>query len=55
VKRQALYNIYYENFPAFKAGITDCLQKVNSEYKNSLKKTLTLKFQVIENQYIMAG
>jgi transposase len=55
VKKQALYNTYYENFALFKAGITDCLQKVNSEYKETLKTTLTLKFHIPENQYIMAG
>lgn len=37
VKKQALYNIYYETFASFKSGITDCWQKVNSDYKNVLK------------------
>ncbi|MDR1881458.1 MAG: IS630 family transposase [Prevotella sp.] len=55
VKRQALYNVYYETFSSFKAGITNCLQKVNSDYKSTLKTTLTLKFHIIENQYIIAG
>jgi hypothetical protein len=54
-KKKALYNIYYENFSAFKDGITNCLQKVNSDYKNVLKTTLTLNFHVTENQYFMAG
>jgi transposase len=55
VKKQALYNVYYETFSSFKAGINDCLQKVNSDYKEMLKTTLTRNFHIIENQYIMAG
>jgi IS1 family transposase len=54
VKRRALYNVYYETFASFKAGITDCLQKVNTEYKETLKTTLTPNFHILENKYIMA-
>jgi transposase len=55
VKKQVLYNTYYETFEAFTIGIKDCLQKVNSNHKKSLKKTLTQKFQTFEKNQIMAG
>jgi transposase len=41
VKKQARYNTYYENFESLTNGIRDCLQKVNTTHKKSLKKTLT--------------
>lgn len=55
VKKQVLYNTYYENFEAFTNGIKDCLQKVNSSHKNSLKKTLSLKFQSLKKNQILTG
>jgi transposase len=55
VKKQALHSTYYETFETFTNGIMDCLQKVNSNHKKALKKTLNLKFQILKKNQIMTG
>lgn len=49
VKKKCLYSHYYEDFDAFKNGITDCLGKTGTEYKKELDSLLTPKFQSFEN------
>lgn len=49
VKKKCLYSHYYENFKAFKEGITTCLTQTQSEYKDELSQLLTLNFQTFEN------
>jgi len=45
-KKQCLYNRYYESFCQFKAAIDDCLDKVNSTFKEQVKSLLNPKFQL---------
>lgn len=49
VRKKALYSEYYEDFTAFKEGIHDCLNKMETDYKEELASLLTLKFQTFEN------
>ena len=45
VRNECLYSKYYSNFDDFKAAIEDCLEKTDTEHKQSLESLLTLKFQ----------
>lgn len=45
VRNECLYSKYYANFDDFKAAIEDCLEKTDTEHKQSLESLLTLKFQ----------
>lgn len=49
VKKKALYSKYYDTFPAFKAAISECLNKIGTEYKEDLAGLMTLKFQTLKN------
>lgn len=48
VKRKCLYSKYYEKFHDFKSGITDCLSKTDTEYRQELDSLLTLNFQTFD-------
>lgn len=45
-KKPCLYNRYYESFCQFKAAIDNCLDKVNSTFKEQVKSLLNPKFQL---------
>lgn len=49
VKKKSLYSKYYEDFVAFKKGINDCFDQMETEYKEELASLLTLNFQTFEN------
>lgn len=49
VKKKCLYSKYYDTFPAFKAAISECLNKIGTEYKEDLAGLMTLKFQTFKN------
>lgn len=49
VKKKCLYSHYYEDFQAFKEGITNCLNQTQNEHKDELAQLLTLNFQTFEN------
>ena len=53
VKKEWLYSKYYENFALFKEAITNCLGKVETEYKKELETLLTLNFQDFEKAHIV--
>jgi Transposase and inactivated derivatives len=53
VKKKSLYSKYYEKFPAFKAAITDCLEKIGTEYRHELETLLTLNFQDFKKVQLM--
>lgn len=45
VKKECLYNEYYENFQPFKQAITACLSETTGRHKSALSTLLTLSFQ----------
>jgi transposase len=45
VKKSVLYCKYYEDFPSFKAAITDCLAQAHLDHRAELDSLLTLRFQ----------
>ena len=49
VKKKCLYSKYYDTFPAFKAAISECLNKIGIDYKEDLAGLMTLKFQTLKN------
>lgn len=49
VKKKALYSEYYQDFTAFKKGINDCLDKMETAYQDELASLLSLNFQTFEN------
>ena len=53
IKKKCLYSKYYEKFPAFKAAISDCLDKLGTEYKDELAGLMTLKFQTFKDIQVM--
>ena len=53
VKRKCLYSRYYEKFEDFKAAITGCLNKTNTEYKLELGTFLSLNFHAFDNVLIV--
>jgi transposase len=53
VKKKCLYSKYYENFALFKEAITDCLGKVETEYKKELETLLTLNFQDFKKAHVV--
>ena len=46
VKKECLYNIYYENFALFRERIQTFLQKMNEKNQQELNSLLTLNFQM---------
>ena len=54
VKKKCLYNVYYETFDDFTAGINDCLRRVETEYKNELETLMQPNFQNLENVSLLA-
>jgi transposase len=45
-KKKCLYNEFYETFSGFTAAIDDCLNKVESTYREKVKSLLNPKFQL---------
>jgi len=45
VKKKCLYNVYYETFDEFTAGINDCLNRVETDYKAELETLMKPNFQ----------
>lgn len=45
VKKECLYNEYYEDFQLFKLAITTCLSETTGRHKSALTTLLTLDFQ----------
>lgn len=55
IKRKCLYSKYYENFQDFKAAISNCLNKTDTDYKSELDTLLTLNFQLFDKVQIIAA
>jgi transposase len=54
VKKKCLYNVYYETFDEFVAGITDCLDRVDTDYKEKLATLMQPNFQDLKNVSLLA-
>jgi transposase len=48
VRKECLYNTYYEHFDAFKQAITQCLAETTGRHQAALTRLLTLEFQTFE-------
>ncbi len=53
VKKQCLYNKYYEDFSKFKKGINDCLLEVGGKFKEDIKSLITPNFQLFKKDAIV--
>ncbi|MDR1492456.1 MAG: transposase, partial [Planctomycetaceae bacterium] len=53
-KKKCLYNTYYETFDDFKTGINDCLDRIETDYKNEMKTLMTPRFQNLKNGMLLA-
>ncbi len=49
VRKECLYNTYYEHFNAFKQAITQCLAETTGRHQAALNRLLTLEFQTFES------
>ena len=54
VKKNCLYNIYYETFDDFKTGINDCLDRVETDHKTQLETLMTPNFQNLKKTNLLA-
>ena len=54
VKKKCLYSRYYEKFTDIKNDISDCLQKLGTDYKDDMAGLMTLKFQTFKNIQVVA-
>jgi transposase len=55
VKKQSLNHCYCETFEAFKAGINTCLNNIDKIYKSQITSFMTLRFQVLKTDHVVAG
>lgn len=49
VRKECLYNTYYEHFDPFKQAITHCLAETTGQHQTALNRLLTLEFQMFES------
>jgi transposase len=49
VKKQVLYNKYYQEYDQFCTAISDCLEQTHTTHKEALETLLTPKFQTFMN------
>ena len=53
-KKKCLYNVSYETFDEFVAGITDCLNRIETDYKSELATLMKPNFQSLKNVSLLA-
>ena len=49
VKKEVLYNCYYDDYTKFCTAITNCLAETRTTHRTALETLLTLKFQSFKN------
>lgn len=49
LKKQVLYNKFYNDYEKFCSAISDCLEQTDTTYKEELETLLTPKFQTFQN------
>jgi transposase len=55
VKKKCLYNVYYETFDQFVSGINDCLDRIETDYKEELETLMKPNFQDLKKGRLLAG
>jgi transposase len=50
VRKECLYNTYYEHFDAFKQAISQCLAETTGRHQTALHRLLALEFQTFESE-----
>jgi transposase len=53
-KKKCLNNVYYETFEEFVAGITDCLNRVETDDKDELTPLMQTNFQDLKKVQLLA-
>jgi transposase len=53
IKKQCLYNTYYDNFSAFKQAINQCMDELKTTHKKAIESLMTLKFQMFSKSEFM--
>jgi len=53
VKKKSLNNVYYETFDDFKAGINDCLNRVETDYKTEIETLMKPNFQNLKKEHLL--
>jgi transposase len=54
VKKKSLNNVYYETFEKFVGGISDCLERVETDYKSELETLMKPNFQNLKKEHLLA-
>lgn len=54
VRNDCLYSTYYEDFESFKAAISGCLEKANTDHKAKLESLLSWNFQSFKKVQLLA-
>jgi transposase len=54
VKKKCLYNKYYATFEDFKTEINSCLDNIDKQYKSEVATLMTLNFQDLKNDTLLA-
>jgi transposase len=55
VKKRSLNGKYYATFAEFQAAIQDCLNRINTDYRDDMKTLLTGNFQLFDNRTFLAA
>jgi transposase len=55
VKKQCLNGKYYATFPEFQAAIENCLNRVNTDYRDDMNTLLTRNFQLFDNRTFLTA
>ena len=55
VKKRSLNGKYYATFAEFQAAIQDCLNRINTDYRDDMKTLLTGNFQLFDNRTFFAA
>jgi transposase len=55
VKKEGLASRPLPDYAAFTQTIDDCLNNLNTKYKEQMETLLTLNFQTFENEPVLAG
>ena len=55
VKKQCLNGKYYATFAEFQTAIQDCLNRINTDYRDDMKTLLSRNFQLFDKRTFLAA